>query len=871
MAIGCTNASRKSLYEPGVSQELAQYRKENISNLEYTLHFGIPEQKETPVQGNVKIAFILEQPQETIIDFRKIENVRSVRTNGVQGQFELKKEHIIIPASATRVGANEVEIAFVPEDQSLNRNEEFLYTLLVPDRARTLFPCFDQPDLKASFNLSLQIPAEWVAVSNSPQKTEVCQGVGQQKTEVSQETGQQKTEQTQHTEQPQHTVQPQFSDSTTKQITFNPTEPLSTYLFSFVAGKFTKETYNGEGHTFTAYHRETEPHKIAQLPTIFKQVAMSLEWMEEYTGVPYPFAKYDFIILPGFQYGGMEHTGATLYNDNRMFLSKNPTPDEELRRSQLIAHETAHMWFGDLVTMKWFDDVWTKEVFASYFGQRITEPMFPEINHQLNWLKSITTSALGEDRTLGGTAIKQPLDNLCNAGLVYNNIIYNKAPVMLKKLVEIMGEETFRAGIHDYLVEYSYGNATWDDLVKILDSKTEADLVSFSDVWVNSNGMPWLTFSLEDDTLTVSQSDPYGRGILWPQSFKVALKEFDQSSFKSEEKVVEVVMDRETLKIPVGKNISLDALNSDGRGYGYFRYQYPGELEFALDLWYTKEDEVFVQSQLMNLFEAFQHGELPAQILLENLMIGLMQEGEVKYIAMQNPLIASTVCNYISALLPEVQDGQLEMGLLEMSHDHPIASCRQQLLRALISNASDSLVWKELHSIWSEASHPLLSENDYMTLAWELAIRNPQYQQEIIATQSARILNPDRKRQFEFIARATTPDVAAQEELFQSLLQAENRRIEPWALKTLSYLCHPLREEHAVKYIRPALDSLPYIQRTSDIFFPMNWTRNLLGGFHSPEALAEVEKFLADNPDLYPLLKSKILQAAWNLQRRNAQ
>ena len=834
-AISCTGPSRKSLYKPGVSQQLAQYRKELISDLEYTLHFSIPQEKETPVEGKIKIGFNLDHPQETIIDFRKTENVHSVQANGTQTQYELLNEHIIIPASATVQGTNEVEIAFTPEDQSLNRNDEFLYTLLVPDRARTLFPCFDQPDLKASFNLSLQIPAEWVAVSNSPQ----------------------------------HPEQPQQPESASKHVTFNSTEPLSTYLFSFVAGKFTKETYTGNGHTFAAYHRETEPYKVAQLPTIFKQVAMSLEWMEDYTGVPYPFAKYDFIILPGFQYGGMEHTGATLYNDTRMFLSKNPTPDEELRRAALIAHETAHMWFGDFVTMKWFDDVWTKEVFASYFGQKITEPMYPEINHQLNWLKSITTSALGEDRTHGGTAIKQPLDNLSSAGLVYNNIIYNKAPVMLKKLVEIMGEEAFRAGIHDYLVAYSYGNATWDDLVKILDSKTGADLAAFSDVWVNSNGMPWLTFSLEDDTLTVSQSDPYGRGLLWPQSFNVALKEFDQSSFKSEEKVVEVVMDRETVKIPVGKNISIDAFNCDGRGYGYFRYDDPRELEFALDLWYTNEDEVSVQSQLMNLYEAFQHGELPAETLLERLMCPLAEYNEPYCKALQNPLIASTVCNYISALLPEAKNSVLERGLLLMSQDHPIASYRLPLLRALISNASDSLVWKELHSIWSEARHPLLSENDYMTLAWELAIRNPQQQQEIIATQSARILNPDRKRQFEFISRATTPDMAAQEELFRSLLQAENRRIEPWALKTLSYLCHPLREEQAVKYIRPALDSLPYIQRTSDIFFPMNWTRTLLGRFRSPDALEEVEKFLADNPDFPPLLKSKVLQASWSLQRRN--
>ena len=91
-----------------------------------------------------------------------------------------------------------------------------------------------------------------------------------------------------------------------------------------------------------------------------------------------------------------------------------------------------------------------------------------------------------------------------------------------------------------------------------------------------------------------------------------------------------------------------------------------------------------------------------------------------------------------------------------------------------------------------------------------------------------RIKNPDRKRQFEFIARATTPDVVEQEKLFYSLLMAENRRIEPWALKTLGYLCHPLREKQAVKYIREALEALPYIQRTSDIFFPQNWTMTLL-------------------------------------------
>ena len=816
----CKDNRSRALYDSGISQELAQQRKESIKNLEYSLKFNIPQERDSAVLGEIGIGFETDGKQEIIIDYREEKNVVSVEANGAPTSYMVQNEHIIIPAKDIKEGKNLINISFVSGNQSLNRREELMYTLLVPDRARTVFPCFDQPNLKATFKLALEVPEEWCAVSNSP----VC------------------SERTRESR---------------KEIEFSPTEPLSTYLFSFVAGIFQQETYDDGEHTFTAYHRETDPQRIAQLPTIFNQVAISLEWMEEFTGIPYPFAKYDFIILPGFQYGGMEHTGATLYNDTRMFLSKNPTPDEELGRAELIAHETAHMWFGDFVTMEWFNDVWTKEVFANYFAQRITEPMFPGINHRLNWLKSITTSALVEDRTQGGTSIRQPLDNMRNAGLVYNNIIYNKAPVMLEKLVELMGEEAFREGIHQYLVSYGYKNATWDNLIEILDGKTARDLAAFSDVWVNSNGMPWIDFSIEGDSLIVRQSDPYNRGLCWPQSFKVAVIEGEELCRRMQE--IEVTLSGETAKVPLGMKVSHILPDCDGRGYGHFRYP-AASLEWILGNWYRIADETCRQAQLMNLNEAFQHGELDADRWLKSLVEGLPYE--------KNALIASTVCNYIGTPLVEAGNRSVETELMDLAENHQLESCRQQLLRTLISAASQESVCNRLYDIWEAGKHPLLSENDYMTLAYELAIRNPQKQQEIIGTQLERISNPDRKVQFEFIARATVADTAAQEELFHSLLQAENRRTEPWALKTLGYLCHRSREAQAVKYIRPALDSLQYIQRTSDIFFPQNWTRTLLGSRYSAEALAQVEAFLNENPNIDPLLRSKILQAAWGLQRR---
>lgn len=564
------------LYDKGVSQELAALRKQEIKELKYKLYFAIPEQKSVPVDGKITIEFNLDMPQEVILDFREeSEKIKSVSVNGQTSHYDFRNEHIILPKNNIIKGKNDITIQFIAGNQSLNRNDEFLYTLLVPDRARTLFPCFEQPNLKATFTLQLDVPTEWKAVSNTYITKEEIKSTG-------------------------------------KTVTFAPTEPLSTYLFSFVAGKLEQKEYTEGDRKISAYYRETDPDKVAQLDTIFKQVAASLNWLEEYTDVPYPFAKYDFIILPGFQYGGMEHTGATLYNDTQMFLSNNPTPDEELRRTQLIAHETAHMWFGDLVTMNWFDDVWTKEVFANYFAALITEPLFPQINHQLNWMKTYTAASLSEDRTPGTTAIRQPLDNLQNAGLIYGQIIYNKAPVMMVKLVELMGKEAFREGIQEYLKTYAYANATWDDLIQILDSKTEQDLSAFSDAWVNQKGMPVIKFERSGNQLTIRQQDPYQRGLNWPQKFNITLCGERDTTIEAN-----LTNSQYHLTLPFTPTHILP--NTDGRGYGLLVPD-SNSLHWLLEHWQEIENETTRQAVLIMMHENYQAKNIPdtAWILVDD-------------------------------------------------------------------------------------------------------------------------------------------------------------------------------------------------------------------------------------------------------------
>lgn len=806
LATSCSNDTTR--YDAGISRELAEWRKETISELKYNIDIDLVENI-----GKVDIEFAVERAQEIVIDFRATENILAVERDAKPLKHRIESEHIIIHKSEIEAGNNSVSIDFKVDNQSLNRNQEFLYTLLVPDRARTLFPCFEQPDIKASYTLALTIPEEWVAVSNTVAKSEVIDPA-----------------------------------TATKRVEFAPTEPLSTYLFSFVAGKLYQRTYDDGIHCFTAYYRETEPKRLEQLDTIFAEVKASLEWLEEYTGIKYPFAKYDLIILPGFQYGGMEHTGATLYNDRQMFLSENPTLDERLRRTQLIAHETAHMWFGDYVTMCWFDDVWTKEVFANYFAARMAEPLYKDINHRLNRLKTYTTAALSEDRTLGATSIRQELDNLRNAGLIYGQTIYNKAPIVMDKLVELMGEEAFRSGIQEYLTTYAYGNATWPNLIAILDRYTEEDLAAFSDVWVHQKGMPHISFSIEGDELVAIQADPLGRDILWTQSFDCRVIYADGKC----EDITITMRDKEH-RYAVADDIVAVLPNSCGRGYGLFIPD-SKSLGWIMTNFSTLEDDLLRQSLIITLNECYKNEVITATEWLDFIL---------RYIDTEpNYLIASTLNGYLGEVMIIAGNESAEETLWQIiMRGHNPSLCRR-LTMTLAHAMTSATSIERLYSIWEQANGTQLDEQDYMALSYELALRLPEQREHICTTQLERITNRDRRAQYEYISRATIANTAERDALFEWLLaEPQNRRPEPWAASMLGYLCHHTRQQESLPYIYKGLDALTEIQRTGDIFFPRNWVGALLGGHYSEEAKAEVMRFFEDNPDYAQLLKNKILQA----------
>ena len=702
-----------------------------------------------------------------------------------------------------QAGKNKIELSFTCQDKALNRNKDYVYTLFVPDLARSVFPCFDQPDLRAVFVTTLHTPSGWKTMTSDNS----CQ--------------------------------------------------LPTYLYSFVAGDFQEKTGTRDGRLMRALYRETDPAKVAQLDKVFDETGQAIKWMEGYTSIACPFKEYGMVILPNYQFGGMEHPGAIQFSDRRIFLEKNATQEEELYRTELIAHEIAHLWFGDLVSLKWFEDVWTKEVLANFMASKITRRQYRGIDHDLNFHKTFQTAAIAIDRTDGTHPIAQELTNLNHASLLYDNIIYDKAPVMMRMLEQVMGAPAMQNGLSRFLIEHQFDNASWDDLIKTLDKAApSAGVKKFSDIWVKQKGMPDIHTSYKNGQIVVTQSDPYHRGIFWPQKFEVRVI-YDLG--KSQTLTVDMQKPTMTFKIPGRPDYIIP--NSNGKGYG----------RFTLDDNYTS----LMSKRLITTRNDLNRYAL-LQVIHDNYLMGKISPSYFAelfrlMVKERNPQIMSTAIEHMFKILEDVNEDQraaLELCVMDLLNENRTNECHQYVIRRMSTCASSPEVLDQIESIWRNHNDPLLNEHDYMDMAYRLAIMHPQQWQEILSTQRARLTTDDLRNEFDYISRACNPNDSQRLQLFNDLLRPENRQQEPWAITMLQLLNSDVFEPQSNSYIESSLKSLEYIQQTSDIFFPGKWMKALMAGHKSREAVQIIDSFMKANPNYPANLKNKVLEASWILMKQ---
>ena len=274
------------------------------------------------------------------------------------------------------------------------------------------------------------------------------------------------------------------------------------------------------------------------------------------------------------------------------------------------------------------------------------------------------------------------------------------------------------------------------------------------------------------------------------------------------------------------------------------------------------DDDLTRYAAVLNLYENYHLDNITAAELMKILLNFLDHE--------KNELIASTTCGFINNLLPlldQKQQAKTEKQLYKMTQKHRLQSVRQTILRQLSLKAISKDVNDRLYDIWESQSAPSLNNRDYMRMAYHLAIMFPERWQNILAVQHNRLKTDDQRREFDFISRACNPDTLVQQQLFNELLQAENRRVEPWARDMLALLNDLTREPLANRYLIPGLDALEEVQRTGDIFFPGYWLTGLLAGHRSEQAKQLVHQWIDQHPDLEPALMNKLKENAYWLLR----
>jgi aminopeptidase N len=477
--------------------------------------------------------------------------------------------------------------------------------------------------------------------------------------------------------------------------------------------------------------------------------------------------------------------------------------------------------------------------------------------------------AYSEDRTKGTNAIRQYLGNLKNAGSLYGRIIYNKAPIMMRQLESLLGEEVFQEGIQEYIKTYSNSNADWNELVSILDTKSSIDIKNWSNVWVNSSGRPIFTEEIELNEkgniskFILHQTAEDRSNKVWPQSFKIKLIDKNGSL-----KYIDIKNMGKYFDISdATKGFKLDHIlyNTNGFGYGVFPIYKQKVHDYSF-----LNDEVSRGYQFINLYENMLIGKIAPLATYEVYLEAIKKE--------ENELITNYLSNSLQTIfwtfLTEKQKNKVQKNtendmyaLLEK--DLP-ANIKRTLFTLYQSIAISEEGTENLYQIWKKnkkIKNLFLNENNFTSLAFTLAIFKHPKVSQIIEEQQLNISNLDRLERFKWLIPSVSRDENVRESFMKSLLINENREKESWVQAALINMHHPLRQEFSVKHLKSILEKLEEVQITGDIFFPKGWLASSIGNYSSKDAFNILQEFLEENPNYNPILIKKLLQTTDHLTR----
>ena len=473
----------------------------------------------------------------TRVELRDADGVIGVEhTAGEHGLITVTTERPLMPGEAT------LEIDFDNEFNTkavgLYRMEQdgkgYLFTQLEAVDARKAFPCWDEPRFKIPWQMTLSVPETMTAISNTPvEKTSPSDGW--------------------------------------KTLAFKRTKPMPSYLLAIASGRLESVPIEGMSIPGRVYTVEGQSHLAGLTVAMTSKILAALE---DYFGKPYPYAKLDVIAVPEYWFGGMENPGAIVCDDAAILLDpKAASVGQKRNLAGLMAHEIAHMWFGDLVTMEWWDDLWLNESFATYMGQKITQQLFPEYEVDLARRRGVQF-LMSRDARPSTKPVRGKIESMSS---IFEDLglAYGKGRTVLGMFEEWIGPEAFRKGVLSYIDKHAWGNAVADDLFTELSKAANKDLAKPMSSFLDQAGLPLIDMTVAGGSLTLSQRRFLNHGVEAPDqtwSVPVRLRYFDGDTVRSKT----VMLDEKSRQLNLGGELAW-VLPDDG-AHGYYRWNLPREM-----------------------------------------------------------------------------------------------------------------------------------------------------------------------------------------------------------------------------------------------------------------------------------------------------
>jgi aminopeptidase N len=854
-----SSAPADPIMGPGVSRQLAADRSANISGIRYNVQLSVD--ATDLARGAIRVQFVTKHASDVILDFRgpRLANI-AVNNRSVTTVFN--GAHLRIPAEAVHEGDNVVTADFSTPIAAAGASiikfhddkdgSDYLYTLLVPSDANLLFPCFDQPDLKARLTLELSVPERWKALANGiTEKVDTAGGMATYR--------------------------------------FRETDPLPTYLFAFAAGPW--KSFTGGPRSTTLWVRASRASEV-EVDSLQSQVASALASLETYFGVPYPYQQFQYMLSPAFPFGGMEHPGVTMFNEETFIYREPPTLNQRLGRRATIYHEVAHHWFGDYVTMKWFDDLWLKEGFATYMAakmqaiesanaskgtsntaSKVVSPAAPAaFNPWMSFYLRNKPSAYDVDQTSGTTPVWQQLANLDQAKSNYGAIVYNKAPGILKQLNYLVGDEAFRAGLHQFLVTHPYGNATWEDLLSAIGAAAHRPLLEWGKQYILRPGMPVIeqrvdvvNGKIRRLALIQHPAQPLSGAGVWPMRTEVVLW---SRAARAQSIPVEIRAETTIVAAATGRPApDLVFANANDNAYGLVMLDDRSATWLGAHI--GEVPDVFLRAMLWGaLWDLVRDARMAPTQFIATALRELPAEQDEQIASGIVTRLTRATSSYLSESQQADLIGRVEAVLLGGASNAQLGyGLRKSQLDAYISIARSTAATVRL-AAWldsgSTAGLPLRQPTRWSIIT-HLVERGAPNADALAAAETRRDTTANGKRSA-FVAGAGRSSAAAKAQYFDRYFR-DTTLNEDWATASLRAFNTADQAALTLPYLAPALDSLAWIQKNRRIFFLGSWLSGFVGGQKSPEALLEIDDFLAQRPALPVDLRQKILQTRDDLER----